>query len=298
MFMNIKKSFIPIVLFISIFVAGCSTKDTITVGTQTFTETKILGYMYKYLIEQSTNKVKVNVKTDLSSSPFIVNALKEREIELGTLYTGEIFNNWFPIQQTKDKKKVLHQAQAGFRKYHQFKWYNPIGFENTYAFTVTKEMADKYNLKKISDLKAVAKDMRLGVDTSWMERDNDGYKPFIKTYGLTFKNVFPMEINLVYKAVDNKQMDIVLAYSSDARIKQYNLVTLEDDRNFFPPYETSTVALQETLKKYPEIDGALKKLQGKIDINTIRTLNAKVDIDMQDPEQVAKQYLQEQGLLK
>jgi osmoprotectant transport system substrate-binding protein len=295
--MRLQKAFLPIALSMLILLSGCTTKDTITVGTQTFTETKILGYMYKYLIEQGSN-VNVDVKTDLSSSPFIVNALKENEIQLGTLYTGEIFNDWFPIQQTKDKQSVLRQAQQGFSKYYHYKWYTPLGFENTYAFTVTKEVADKYNLKKISDLKKVAKEMRLGVDTSWMERDNDGYKPFVKTYGLSFKNVFPMEINLVYKAVANKQMDIVLAYSSDARIKQYNLVTLEDDRHFFPPYDASTVALEETLKKYPAMDKALKKLSGKIDIDTIRTLNAKVDIDMQEPEQVAKEFLQQQGLLK
>jgi osmoprotectant transport system substrate-binding protein len=295
--MRLQKALLPIALSMLILLTGCSTKDTITVGTQTFTETKILGYMYKYLIEQDSN-VNVDVKTDLSSSPFIVNALKENEIQLGTLYTGEIFNDWFPIQQTKDKQSVLRQAQQGFSKYYHYKWYTPLGFENTYAFTVTKEVADKYNLKKISDLKKVSKEMRLGVDTSWMERDNDGYKPFVKTYGLSFKNVFPMEINLVYKAVANKQMDIVLAYSSDARIKQYNLVTLEDDRHFFPPYDASTVTLEETLKKYPTMDKALQKLSGKIDIDTIRTLNAKVDIDMQEPEQVAKEFLQQQGLLK
>ncbi|MXQ53485.1 glycine betaine ABC transporter substrate-binding protein [Shimazuella alba] len=295
--MRLQKALLPIALSMLILLSGCTTKDTITVGTQTFTETKILGYMYKYLIEQGSN-VNVDVKTDLSSSPFIVNALKENEIQLGTLYTGEIFNDWFPIQQTKDKQSVLRQAQQGFSKYYHYKWYTPLGFENTYAFTVTKEVADKYNLKKISDLRKVAKEMRLGVDTSWMERDNDGYKPFVKTYGLSFKNVFPMEINLVYKAVANKQMDIVLAYSSDARIKQYNLVTLEDDRHFFPPYDASTVALEETLKKYPAMDKALKKLSGKIDIDTMRTLNAKVDIDMQEPEQVAKEFLQQQGLLK
>lgn len=295
--MKLQTALLSIALSILILLTGCSTKDTITVGTQTFTETKILGYMYKHLIEQDSN-VDVDVKTDLSSSPFIVNALKENEIQLGTLYTGEIFNDWFPIQQTKDKQSVLRQAQQGFSKYYHYKWYNPLGFENTYAFTVTKKVADKYNLKKISDLKKVSKDMRLGVDTSWMERDNDGYKPFVKTYGLSFKNVFPMEINLVYKAVANKQMDIVLAYSSDARIKQYNLVTLEDDRHFFPPYDASTVALEETLKKYPNVDKALQKLSGKINIDTIRTLNAKVDIDMQDPEQVAKEFLQQQGLLK
>lgn len=279
-----------------LLLTGCSQRETITVGTQTFTETKILGYMYKYLIEKNS-PVKVKVKTDLSSSPFIVNALKEGEVQLGTLYSGEIFNDWFPIEQTKDRQKVLKQAQQGFSKHFGIKWYNALGFENTYALTVTKEQADKYKLSKISDLKKIAKQLRLGVDSSWMERDNDGYKPFAKTYGLAFKGVFPMEINLVYQAVDNGQMDIVLAYSSDARIKEYNLQTLTDDRQFFPPYDAVTVASEETIKKYPQVDQALKKLEGQIDIETIRELNAKVDIDKQEPEQVAKEYLQQKGLL-
>jgi osmoprotectant transport system substrate-binding protein len=256
-----RLTILVLLLFLSL--TGCSTANTITIGTQTYTETKILAYMYKHLIEQKYANVNVDVKTDLASSPFIINAMREDEIQLGTLYTGEIFNAWFPITQTKDKQKVLKQAQQGFDKNFHIKWLNPLGFENTYAFTVTAELAKKYHLKKISDLKAVAQTMRLGVDTSWLERANDGYKPFSKAYGLTFKNVYPMEINLVYNAVASKQMDIVLAYSSDARIKQYHLVTLEDDRQFFPPYDASTVIVKDTLKKYPAIEPALQNLVGK-----------------------------------
>ncbi|MGC4377692.1 glycine betaine ABC transporter substrate-binding protein [Fictibacillus sp. Mic-4] len=292
-----KKMTVLIASLLLLSLAGCGGGNTVTVGTQTFTETKILGYMYKYLIEDRSN-LNVKVKTDLASSSFVLNAIKDDELQIGTLYTGELFNGWFPYKNTKDPENVLQQDQKGFMKYMGIKWFDPLGFENTYAFTIRKDVAEKYHLKKISDLHKMAKNMKLGVDTGWLERKNDGYDAFSKHYGLKFKKVYPMEISLVYKAVENKQMDIVLAYSSDPRIKAYNLVTLDDDRKFFPPYQASPVALNKTLKKYPEIEPALKKLVGKIDLNTIRSLNAKVDLEKRDPADVAKEYLKKQGLIK
>ncbi|MCP1356787.1 glycine betaine ABC transporter substrate-binding protein [Aneurinibacillus migulanus] len=292
-----KIKLLAVLLSVLLLLAGCTGGRTIIVGTQTFTETKILGYMYKYLIEDQSD-INVKVKTDLLSTPFIINAMKENEIQMGTVYTGEIYNGWFPVEPTKDPKKTLAQAKQGFNKYHGIMWMDPLGFENTYAFTVRKDVAEKYNLKKISDLQSLAQNMKLGVDTSWLERKNDGYKAFTKTYGLSFGQVYPMEINLVYTAVESKDVDIVLAYSSDPRIKEFNLVTLEDDRKFFPPYLASTIMLNEALKQYPEIERTVKPLQGKIDLDTIRTLNAKVDLEKKDPQAVAEEYLKQQGLLK
>ncbi|GAE94928.1 osmotically activated L-carnitine/choline ABC transporter [Gracilibacillus boraciitolerans JCM 21714] len=140
--------------------------------------------------------------------------------------------------------------------------------------------------------------MRLGVDTTWLERDNDGYDAFTETYGLEFGETFPMEIGLVYDAVKNDEVDIVLAYSTDPRISEYNLITLEDDQQFFPPYDASTVIKQEVLDNNPEVDDALSVLVGKITEETMRELNARVDINNEDPQDVAVDYLQNEGLLE
>ncbi|GEN34529.1 MULTISPECIES: glycine betaine ABC transporter substrate-binding protein [Aneurinibacillus] len=292
-----KITLVAAFLSLLLLLGGCTQGKSVTVGTQTFTETKILGYMYKYLIEDRSD-INVDVKTDLLSSPFVINAIKENEIQMGTAYTGEIFNGWFPVKPSKDPQNVLEQAKKGFDKHYGITWMDPLGFENTYAFTVRKDVAEKYNLKKISDLKGISQDMKLGVDTAWLERKDDGYDAFSKTYGLTFGQLNPMEINLVYTAVQSKDVDIVLAYSSDPRIEEFNLVTLEDDRKFFPPYLASPIVLKETLKQYPEIEPALKPLIGKIDLDTIRMLNAEVDLKKRDPKDVAKEFLEKQGLLK
>lgn len=300
-----KQSFIAaaFILMLSIVVSACGEKSsgsaasgTIKIGTQTYTEPKILAEMYKALIEKKTD-AKVEIVPDLAASPIVIKSMKANDIQMATLYSGEIFNDYFDIEDTKDRAEVLKQAQEGFDKNYGFKWFDPLGFENTYAFTVRKEVADEHNLKTVSDLKALAGDMKIGVDTTWLERDNDGYDAFTKAYGFKFAKTFPMEISLVYKAVADKDVDVVLAYTTDPGIKQYNLQTLKDDKQFFPPYDASPVVRKDTLEKYPGIADAISPLIGKIDAETMTSLNYEVDVNKRSPHDVAVEYLQKQGLL-
>ncbi|GIP38712.1 choline-binding protein [Paenibacillus sp. J31TS4] len=277
--------------------SGCGRGDTILIGAQTFSEPKILAQMYKLLIEDRTD-LKVDVLPDLATSPVVLQAMKNNDVQMGTLYSGEIFNNHFPIEDTKDRKRVLEQAQQGFDKYFNLKWYDPLGFENTYAFTVRKEVADKNQYKKISDLTANAQQMRLGVDTSWLERTADGYPAFKQHYNMTFGKTLPMEVALVYKAVANNEVDIVLAYSTDSRLKEYDLQTLEDDKKFFPPFDASPVVRKDLLEKHPEINDVLQLLIGKIDAKTMVDLNYEVDVKKRNERKVAEDYLKNVGLLK
>ncbi|MCC3371620.1 glycine betaine ABC transporter substrate-binding protein [Cohnella sp. REN36] len=277
--------------------SGGGSSTSLTIGTQTYTEPKILAEMYKALIEDRTD-ISVKILPDLAASPIVIKSMKSNEIQMATLYTGEIFNGHFKIEDTKDRAEVLRQAQEGFDKNFGFHWFDPFGFENTYAFTVRKELADQYNLKTVSDLAAHAKDLKLGVDTSWLERDNDGYRAFSKFYGFKFGDTFPMEISLVYQAVADKKVDVVLAYTTDPGIKQYNLQTLEDDKQFFPPYDASAVIRNDTLEKMPEIGDAVSLLVGKIDAGTMTTLNYEVDVNKREPREVAVEYLKQNGLLK
>ncbi|WEK56253.1 MAG: glycine betaine ABC transporter substrate-binding protein [Candidatus Cohnella colombiensis] len=276
---------------------GNSASGTISIGTQTYSEPKILAEMYKALIEQNT-EVNVKIVADLAASPIVIQAMKSNDIQMATLYTGEIFNNHFEVEATKDRNEVLKQAQEGFDKTFDFKWFDPYGFENTYAFTVRKELADQYYLSTVSDLKEYAKTLKLGVDTTWLERDNDGYRAFTKFYDFEFGEKFPMEISLVYQAVADNKVDVVLAYTTDPGIKEFNLQTLTDDKQFFPPYDASPVIKNETLKKYPELNEVINTLVGKIDAETMTSLNYEVDVNKRSPHEVAVQFLKSNGLLK
>src|SRR5699024_10285406 len=107
-----------------------------------------------------------------------------------------------------------------------------------------------------------------------------------------FKEAFPMQIGLVYQAADSGQMDIVLAYTTDGRIKAFNLKVLEDDLHFFPPYDTSIVASNEILERFPELDGILGNLTGQIDTEKMQEMNYAADGEMKEPTTVAKEYLE------
>lgn len=299
--MKLKRlRWIPI-LACAIILAGmtsaCGIQSQVTIGTQTYTESKILAEMYRALIEDRTG-LSVDIIPDLASSSLVINAMKRDDVQMATLYTGEIFNNYFPISGTKDRQVVLKEAQEGFQKKFQFTWMNPLGFENTYAFTVRKELAEANGYTKISDVKKDMANMKLGVDTTWLERSTDGYPAFSKAYGIKFGQTFPMEISLVYSAVANKQVDIVLAYSTDSRLKAYNLQTLQDDKQFFPPYDASPVLRSDLLKKHPEIEDAIAPLIGHLDADTMISLNYQVDIEKKSEREVALAYLKQQGLLK
>jgi osmoprotectant transport system substrate-binding protein len=296
--MNKKLLIVLSILLVSALCLTACGKTDITIGAETYTEQKILSEMYKALIEQDTD-LSVKIKTDLAAAQVEIDALKNNDIQIGYLYSGEVFNNHFPITvKNHDRAQVLKAAQEGFKEHFGFKYYDSFGFENTYGFAVRKDVADKDHLQKVSDLAAYAKDMVLGVDTTWLERGDDGYEAFKKEYGFSFKDPHPMDINLVYGAIANKQVDIVLAYTTDPRIQADNLVVLQDDKSFFPPYDASPATNEKTLEKYPQLDAVIQKLVGKIDTKTMVDLNYKVDIEKKTPKQVAMDFLKEKGLLK
>jgi Periplasmic glycine betaine/choline-binding (lipo)protein of an ABC-type transport system (osmoprotectant binding protein) len=285
------------VIAVCALLSGCGNSNRIIIGTQTFSEPKIIANMYKLLIEDRTD-MKVKVMPDLATSTVVLDALTNDDIQMASLYSGIILDNYFPIERTNDRASILRQAQEGFDKHYGLKWFDSYGFENTYAFTVRKELAEKEQLHQISDVKDKAQSMRLGVDTSWLERAGDGYADFQKVYGITFGKVYPMEVALVYNAIATNKMDIVVAYSTDARLKEYELVTLEDDKHFFPPYDASPVIRKEVLEAHPELQEVIDLLIGKLDAKTVIDLNYEVDVNKRNEKKVAEEYLKRIGLLK
>jgi len=287
-----------LMLLLIVPLAACSGGGKITVGAQTYTETKILAYMYKDLIEHETD-LEVEVKPDIETSPIVLEGMKSGDIDISTQYTGTAISSFTDIDNPKDSDATLQQAKDFFSgEDFEFEVLDKIGFANTYQFTVTQELADEYGFEKVSDLKDYAGDFKAGFDTAWLERKNDGYTAFQETYDIEFGDTNPMEIGLVYDAVKNGEMDVVLAYSTDPRIVSYDLKLLEDDKNFFPPYDAVPMIRKEVLDENPEIEDAIEPLFGAFDEEAIAELSGKVDNDGEEIEDVAKEYLEDQGLLE
>ncbi|MCM2674525.1 hypothetical protein NDM98_02685 [Shouchella plakortidis] len=120
---------------------------------------------------------------------------------------------------------------------------------------------------------------------------------FVEHYDFTFQNTYAMDINLVYEAVAQEEVEVVLAYSTDPRLYEFDLKTLEDDKSFFPPYDASMLVRNETLEKYPEIDEIMKELIGSMDEELVTRLNYEVDINNRSERDVAIEFLQSRDLL-
>ncbi|MCB7142031.1 MULTISPECIES: osmoprotectant ABC transporter substrate-binding lipoprotein OpuCC [Bacillus] len=283
----------------ALLLGGCSlpglsgaSDDTIKIGAQSMTESEIIANMIAQMIEHNTDLNTALIK-NLGSNYVQQQAMLGGEIDIAaTRYSGTDLTSTLGMEAEKDPKKALSIVQKEFEKRFHYKWFDSYGFENTYAFTVTKELAKKDHLDKVSDIKKHAGQFKLGVDNAWLKRKGDGYKGFTDTYGFEFGTTYPMQIGLVYDAVKNGKMDAVLAYSTDGRIKAYDLKILKDDKQFFPPYDCSPVIPDSVLKQHPELKGIVNKLIGKIDTETMQELNYEVDGKLKEPSVVAKEFLE------
>lgn len=267
--------------------------DRIAIGSMATSENQILANMVKQMIEYYTDEEVVMIN-NLGTSTVAHNAMVNKDINISAgRYTGTDLSGTLNLPPEKEPDKAFEIVSEEFKTRYNQEWLPSYGFANTYAFMVSKATAEKYDLEKISDLKEVAGELTAGVDTSWMNRDGDGYKAFSDEYNVDFGKVYPMQIGLVYDAVAAGKMDVVLGYSTDGRIASYDLVILEDDLKFFPPYDASIVMSDELIKSKPELKPILEKLSGKIDTETMQRLNYEADNNLLEPENVAKQFLRE-----
>jgi glycine betaine/choline ABC-type transport system substrate-binding protein len=192
--------------------------------------------------------------------------------------------------------EVLAIVRREYRLRFQCEWLEPFGFNNTYAIAVRRKDAEKFGWQKISDLKPVASKLRAGFTSEFRERP-DGYPGLKRVYGFGFGQVVDMDPALMYQALARGNVDVICAFATDGRIPAYDLLILEDDRKFFPPYHAAPVIRMEVLQNFPELRQVLNLLAGAISDETMRRLNYEVDENKRSPKEVAREFLAEKGLL-
>lgn len=270
-----------------------SDPNTIAITGGITTEAQILGSIVAEMVEHYTDK-NTTIINNLGTTNINHQAMLNGDAQISAArYTGTDIASTLQLEPIIDPKEAFDVVKREFKKKYNQVWYPSYGFANTYVFLVRQDTAEKYDLRTVSDLADVADQLVVGADRAWMAREGDGYPGFVETYGFSFESILPMQIGLVYNAVAANQMDVVLGYSTDGRIASYDLVMLEDDMNFFPPYDASPVVSQELLDEVPEIDSILNKLAGQIDTQTMQKLNFISDNDLIEPSVVAKDFLEE-----
>lgn len=277
---------------------GSLTGQTVKVAGLNTTEGQIISSMLKILIEEETD-YNVELISNLGTSIVGHQALENKDADvLAPTYTGTDIIGIFNETASYSADETMGYLQERFEKEYHHKYYDTFGFENTFAFLVTEELAEEYQLEKVSDLKDLAGELRAGFDQNWLIREGDGYPAFKEAYGFSFGKTYPMQIGLVYDAVASGNMDVVLGYSTDGRILSNNLVVLEDDLSFFPPYEGAIRSRMDALEAYPELDELFERLVGKIDTETMQQLNYKADDNLLEPSIVAQEFLEDNNYFR
>lgn len=269
----------------------------IVVASKNYTEQLILGNVLSEVIKNNTD-LKVVEKFNLGGSQVTFNAIRSGAVDLYAEYLGTGYVSILNITEpNSNKEEVYSVVKERFHDDYNLEVLNPLGFNNTYAMAVTQETAEKYNLKTVSDLAKVSDQLIIGPTIEFPNRD-DGLIGLEKAYNMTFKDVKPVDGGLRYTALVNNETQVIDAFTTDGLIDKFNLVVLEDDKNFFPPYDAVTVVREDTLEKYPELREVIGKLDGRLTEEKMRKMNYEVDINKRDVKSVVKEFLTEEGLIK
>lgn len=285
-----------VLLFSVLTLTSCSSdKKEITVGSSNFTEVVILGNIYKIMIEENTD-IKVNTSFGLNGASFCFAALDKGDIDMFVEYTGSMLSNVCKQPINTDPEKVYNTVKDMLDKQHNVYTSAPLGFNNTYIMSVKPETAKKYNLETLTDLMKIAPELRLGCTMEFAQR-TDCLPLLESTFNTKFKEVSGLDASVRYTAIDSGRVDVIDAFTTDALLSKQGLVTLKDDAQFFPPYYACNFIRKDTLEKYPELEELLAKFDGLFDEETMAALNAKVDIEGQSEVKVARDFLEERGLI-
>lgn len=292
-------SLISLVALGMIFFPLLSSKqqDEIVIAGKLGAEPEILINMYKLLIEQETD-LTVTLKPGLGKTSFVFNALKSGSIDIYPEFTGTAISEFLKEEAINNNQEDVYlQAKEGMQKQFDMVMLSPMRYNNTYALAVSEELAESYQLQKISDLKPIEQKVKAGFTLEFNDRE-DGYVGIQKRYGIAFTTLATMEPKLRYQAIQSGDINLLDAYSTDSEIRQYKLRVLEDDQALFPPYQGAPLLRKETLSDYPEIGEALNQLANHITDDEMREMNYQVNVEGKLAAEVAKEYLVKIGLLK
>lgn len=300
--MNIyfRKVSIFLVFILMISLIGCSGKNEtkiIKIATKPMTEQFILGEMLKQLIEADTDLTVEITKGVGGGTSNIQPAILAGDFDLYPEYTG---TGWsFVLKETgiPDDKTLYKELTKKYESEYKLKWVGLYGFNNTYGLVIRKEIADKYNIKTYSDLAKYSKDLVFGAEYDFFERE-DGFDALAKTYGLDFKKTVDLDIGLKYNAINSKEIDVMNIFTTDGQLAISDVTVLDDDKDFYQSYYCGTVVRMDTLKKYPELEPVLMKMDNILTDSEMAELNNKVEAEGMDEKVLAKEFLMKKGLLK
>jgi osmoprotectant transport system substrate-binding protein len=300
--MNILKS-----ILILTFIVGCSPKseDVVVIGSKMDTEGTILGYIQLLALEDAGLKVEDRIET--GPTLIVRQALLSGEIDGYIEYTGTALVNFMKV----DDREILSDARKAYQTVakwdgtnHNIRWLKAwSGINNTYTVLMKQSEAQTRDINSISTLAGFVKkgnQIRFGSDHEFSARP-DGLNSMLEAYGLLNSQnlqIVNMDAGLVYQTLNQSSVDAAIGYSTDGRIAAFNLIRLEDDRNFFPVYNPTPTYRIETLQRFPQVERVLNRIASTITAGDITEMNYRNDVKLERPKFLAREWLVKNGIIQ
>jgi len=276
---------------------GATGGATISVGSKDFAEQFILGQMYALMLEDAG--FNVERRLNLGATPVAQAAIENGDIDLYPEYTGTALITVLDLPVNSDSQEVYDTVSQAYQEQFNLEWLQPAPLNNTQALVITQEDAEQYGIETISDMVAQADELVMAGPDEFQER-SDGLPGLKRVYG-----EFELEEykavgtgSLRYQALLNDDADIAVGFGTDGEISAFDLVVLEDNQNLFPPYQVAPVVRQDTLEANPQIRDALNTLSPLLTTEIMRELNYEVTGNQREPADVAREFLEQEGLLQ
>jgi glycine betaine/choline ABC-type transport system substrate-binding protein len=270
--------------------AGCARGRTLVVGSKNFTEQEILGEIAAQQLETRLG-TRVARKLDIGGTLLAHEALVAAEIDLYPEYTGTALTAILKLPAATDPKAVFDTVAKEYRSRWKLVWLSPLGFDDTFAMVIRGVDARSSGITTLSQAAQWKKGWVLGVGYEFLRRP-DGLAGLQKTYALPLKGTpRTMDLGLLYAALEQGQVDLVAANSTDGLLAERDFKVLEDDRKYFPPYEAALVVNEGLFSREPKARAALEELSGKLTTATMQKLNAQVVGKHRRPAEVAAEFL-------
>ena len=284
-------------LAVALIVSGCSslgggsTEDTvIRVGSKDFTENLVVSEIYALALEDTGYEVE---RIPNIASSVVHTSITNDEIDLYPEYTGTGLLVILEMEMETDPQKVYDTIKAEYAEQFDLTWLDYAEANDSAGLVIKTSVAEKYGIETISDLQENASELRFASQGEFDLRE-DGLPGLTKAYGeFNWKSSTVYDNSLKYEVLKNDEADVAPAYTTEGQlINKEEFTVLVDDQNFWPPYNLAPVIRNEVLEENPEIAEILNNISSTLDTETVTGLNAKVDVDGQEYEAVAKEYFE------
>jgi glycine betaine/choline ABC-type transport system substrate-binding protein len=278
-------------------------KPKVTIGSHNYSEQFILAEMLGLILEDAGYPV--DYEHNLAGTVILHEGLISGDLDIYVEYLGgglnilgveynNLVEDGTPAEEAQDI--VYEHVRNDYLENWDLHWLDPIGVNNTYAIAMRRADAEELGVTKISELEEHAADLHLAGSQEFIVRI-DGLPGMEAAYGFEFGDASGMESGLMYSALDNGDVNVISAFSTDGRIPVLDFVLLEDDKAFFPPYHASPVVRGQLLEEVPEVEELLNQMGGLLDNTTMAELNFRVDDGGEEPRDVARDFLVEKDLI-